>query len=191
MKTEKTDKTEPNVIAFPRPSGHLTEAQFGDLLAGPAAGTDRALTPAEEHLLACEQCTTELAELREAISLFRGATTAYATQQLSDATRIAVRARGFRSSSFRPMYFAAAAALVLAAFLPLRAVYQRSLHTAPPAVSARAPMNSEQYTAESDEALLEDVDRAASASVPDSMQVLADPLGNTDLSVRKSNQRKY
>ncbi|HEY5056241.1 MAG TPA: hypothetical protein VII58_08770 [Acidobacteriaceae bacterium] len=184
-------KTEPNTIAFPRPSGHLTEAQFGELLASSAKNTDRALTPAEEHLLTCEQCTAELAELREAIVLFRGATTAYADDQLRTAAPIAVRARGFLSPTLRPMYFVAVAALVLAAFLPIQAVHRRSLQAAPPAAAASAALNSEQYAAESDEALLEDVDRAASATLPDSMQVLADPMGNTDLSVQKSNQRKY
>lgn len=183
--------TNPGAVAISGLSGHLTEAQFGELLAGPAKKADRPLTPAEHHVLTCEQCAAELASLRETLALFRGATTAYADDQLRNSAPIPVPARLFVSPALRPMYFAIAATLALAAFLPMQTLHQRSRQAVVhQAAAATAVAGFQHYARESNEALLEDVDRAASASVPDSMQALADPMGNNDLSARKSSQRK-
>jgi hypothetical protein len=172
-----------------RSAEHLTEVQFGELLDASANKADRTLTPAEEHLLVCEQCAAELATLRESLVLFRGATSAYANDQLRNSAPIPVPARPLFSPVLRPMYFAAAAVLMLATFLPVQMLRQRSQRTAQQTASGAAT-DIQTYATESNEALLDDVDRASSASVPDSMQALADPTANNDLSVQKSNQRK-
>ena len=171
-------------------SAHLTEAQFGELLDGSANKAERALTPAEEHVLVCEQCAAELASLREALALFRGAATAYAEEQLRNAKPMRVPVRLPAASALRPIYFAAAAALLLAAFLPMQMLHERSRQASKQTATANAATSFERYATESDEVLLEDVDHAASASVPDSMQALADPAVGNDLSARKSEQRK-
>ncbi len=175
-------------------SGHLTEVQFGELLDGSANKTyripDRALTSAEEHLLTCEQCAAELATLREALLLFRGAATAYADDQLRNSAPIPIPARPLVVPALRPMYFAAAAALALAAFVPMQMLHQRSRQAPQQMTATGAAVDVQTYATESNEALLDDVDRAASASVPDSMQALADPAANDDLSIEKRNPRK-
>jgi len=186
--------TEFNVVENSGSSKHLTEVQFGELLDGSANRTDRipdrALTPAEEHLLVCEPCAAELATLREALMLFRAAATAYADDQLRNSAPIPIPARPLVSPAARPMYFAAAAALLLAAFVPMQLLHSRSQQAPQQVATTSAAVDVQTYATESNEALLDDVDRAASASVPDSMQALADPAANTDLSVDKSTQRK-
>jgi hypothetical protein len=82
-------------------------------------------------------------------------------------------------------YWVAAAAVVLAAFLPMQMLHRRALQPAPAFSVAVADS-----PVESDEALLEDVNREASASVPDPMQALVDPTSSVDASVSTSAQRK-
>jgi hypothetical protein len=168
--------------------GHLTEEQFGELIAaaaGPTAGT----TPAETHVRDCEQCAAELASLRECLCLFREASTAYADRELRGVPQVILPARRrlLFFPELRPAYLAAAAAAIfLAALLPIQMHRQRVPHPAPVAAVtvAAAP-------AESDEALLEDVNDEVSASVPASMQALADPTASatsTSTGIETSNQ---
>ena len=188
MKTNQSRKI------VPISSAHLTEVQFGELLDGSADRATnqcaRALTPAEEHVLVCEQCAAELASLREALLLFRGATRGYADDQLRDSAPVPIPARPLVSHVLRPVYFAVAAALALAAFLPMQMLHSRSRQATQQVATTSTAVDVQTYATESNEALLEDVDRAASASVPDSMQALADPAANNDLSLQKRNQRK-
>jgi hypothetical protein len=168
-------------------SPHLSEAQFGELLAAPARTADSALTPAEAHVLTCEQCAAELASLRESLSLFREATTSFAIHQLRQMPPVVLPARPVVSPALRSIVLACAAALVLAAFVPMQVLHQRSQEAARRAASANAAPRIQHYAAESNEALLDDVDQAASASVPDAMQSLANPAATNDLSVQQSN----
>jgi anti-sigma factor RsiW len=174
----------PQLTLHPR-SAHLTEDQFGELLAqtsGPA------LESAEAHLLACDQCASELAGLRDSVSLFRQASNAYADHELRRLPPVSLPARGALSPAFTPTYLIAAAALFLAAILPMQSLRQHSFR-ATPAISAGTPESASQ----SDEALLEDVDSYTSATVPAPMQALADPnfssTGNT-ATIQNSDQRK-
>ena len=166
-------------------SAHLTEDQFGELLAdtsGPA------LESAKAHLLVCDQCASELAGLRDSISLFRQASNTYADNELRRLPPVSLPARGVLSPAFAPTYLLAAAALFFAAMLPMQSLRQHTLRTAP-AVSASTPESASQ----SDEALLEDVDSYTSASVPAPMQALADPnLSSTGITAtnQNSDQRK-
>jgi hypothetical protein len=167
-------------------SQHLSEAQFGELLAQPAQVESTGL--AEAHLQDCEQCTEELAGLRESLSLLRYASTAYADDQLRRLPPMPAPARPLLTPVLRPAYLAIAAALVLAAFLPMQMLWQRSRLTAPPSTSTGTTV--QVYATESNEALLNDVDREVSASVPSAMQELADPTDATDLADPNSTQRK-
>jgi len=168
-------------------SSHLTEAQFGELLAGPAQGESAERAASEAHLQDCEKCAAELAGLRESLSLFRDASTAYADEQFRRLPPMPAPVRPLLAPVLRPAYLAAAAALVLAAFLPMEMLWQRSHPTAPPSASAGTIVQA--YATESNEALLNDVDREVSASVPSAMQELADPTSN-DISDPNSTQRK-
>ncbi len=158
---------------------HLTEEQFGELLsASSCAGT----TPAEAHLDTCAQCAAEFAQLRDSLSLFRQATTSYAGDQLRP---MALPARPFSPASER-VWWTAAAALVLAAILPMQALRQHTQRPAPSAASAQAAVQDD--TTAADQALLEDISTVTSASVPTPMQALADPISTNP--IPNSTQRK-
>jgi anti-sigma factor RsiW len=164
-------------------AGHLSEDQFGDLLASSAGPR---LAFAEAHLLDCDQCAAELASLRESLSLFRQASNAYADNQLRRLPPVALPARGVLSPALQPTYWAVAAAIFLTAILPLQTLRQHTFHAAP-AVSAGMP----QSASLSDEALLQDVDSYTSASVPAPMQALADPgFASTTTTIQNPVQRK-
>ena len=164
---------------------HLTEDQFGELLVRPAGAANPTIGSAEAHLLACEQCAADLADLRESLSLFREASTTHADNVLRSLPQISVPARGIFSPGLQRAYLATAAATVfLAAFLPMQLFRQHAVQSAA-AISAGTPSS----LAESDEALLDDVSREVSLSVPVSMQALADPSAD-DTAVQTSTQRK-
>jgi hypothetical protein len=170
---------------------HLTEDQFGELLARPVGVATPAIASAEAHLLACEQCAAELAGLRETLSLFRDASTTHADNVLGRLPPISVPSQGIFSPAVQRAYLATAAAMVfLAALLPMQLLHQHAMRS-PAAISAGTPSS----LAESDEALLDEVDRDTSASVPTPMQALADPTDGVsstgiDSSINPSDQRK-
>jgi hypothetical protein len=169
---------------------HLTEDQYGELLAQSTEITDSPSAPADAHVLTCEQCAAELATLRESLSLFRQASNAYADNELRRLPQVSLPARRLFSPALEPAYWAAAAAIVLAAFLPMQVMHQHSLQIAPSVAISVADR-----PVQSDEALLEDVNREISASVPTPMQALADPTVavasvDTGSSVTTSTQRK-
>ncbi len=140
----------------------------------PASTAVPAFGSAEAHLLACEKCAAELAGLRESLTLFRVASTAHADNELRQMPRVSLTARSTLSPAIEPTWWVTAAAIFLAAILPMQSLRQHSMRSAP-AVSAATASDS---AGESDEALLEDVDRDTSVSVPTPMQALADPTDN-------------
>ncbi|HWB33178.1 MAG TPA: hypothetical protein VG714_08410 [Acidobacteriaceae bacterium] len=175
----------------PVPSTHLTEDQFSELLTGAAPPDGSVLSMAEEHVLHCEQCAAELDSLRESLSLFREASTAYANEQLRRMPLVHVRVTQVHRPLLRPMLLAAAAALLLAAFVPMQMLLRSASPAPVQTVRHTLPAESVQrYAVESNEALLEDVRRATSSSVPDAMQALADPTAGVDLVQQNSSQRK-
>ena len=168
-------------------STHLTAEQFGELLAGSEQSATPEAVLAEAHLLACEQCATELAGLRQSIALFRDATSAYADEQRLHQARWVPRTRPTRARRLVPAYWAVAtAAMLVTALLPMQVLRQRT-HPAQPATVVSSVAD---RSTQSDEALLEDVDSEISASVPTPMQALADPTATTEKSVSTSTQRK-
>jgi len=162
---------------------HLTEEQFGELLAPSAETSDRAL--AEAHLASCEQCSAELASLRDSLSLFRTATGTFAENEFRRLPHWSASRLTTRRPLLQPAYWAAAAALLLAAVLPLQMFHRHSPE--PPAVVA---VTTPDRPAESDEALFESVNNEISEAVPSPMQALADPTSSTTSSLQNSTQRK-
>jgi len=173
---------------------HLTGEQFGELMAGTTEAAGGELALAEAHLLVCEQCAAELASLREAICVFREASSTYADEELRRRPRWILPERRSFSLSLVPAYWVAAAAMFITALFPLQVLRHHNVPQAPAGVSSVAVSNAAS-DAQSDEALLEDVNSEISRSVPASMQALADPsddetAANSETSVPTSNQRK-
>jgi anti-sigma factor RsiW len=171
-------------------SPHLTEEQFGDLLTQSVAPAAQTPASAQAHLLDCEQCAAELATMRQSLSLFRDANAAYADTLLRSMRPIKLPTR--RHFALQPAYWAtAAAALFLAAILPMQMLHRHSALPERP-VTATIAAAVPDSPVESDEALLEDVNREISASVPTPMQALADPTATstTTSSSQTSTQRK-
>jgi hypothetical protein len=174
----------------PMGEGHLTEEQFGELIAASAKTAAVDSSPAEAHLRSCEQCAAEIANLRECLSLYREASTAYADRELRQMPQVKLPAhRPLLFPALEPAYWAAAAAAIfLAAMLPLQTLHR---HAVQPATAVAADASSASVGSESDEALLDDVSREESASVPTPMQALADPTGSassTSAGIETSNQ---
>ena len=167
-------------------NSHLTEDQFGELLS-PSSRTSGA-SAAETHLLACEQCGAELASLRESLSLFRHASTAYANDQLRQMPQMSIPvSRPLLTPATQATWAFAAAATFLIALLPMQAFRQHTLQPQPAAASSVA---SPAAGSESDDALLSDINQEISASVPAPMQALADPSATIATPVPTSDQRK-
>jgi hypothetical protein len=115
-----------------------------------------------------------MASLREAIALFREASDAYAEQELRGIPRWKLPRQPVFRKAFVPVYWMAAAAMFLTALFPLQVLRRHALGRSP-AVATTATVSNAASSAQSDEALLEDVNRDISASVPASMQELDDP----------------
>ena len=176
--------TQPSRIAA---GTHLSEDQFGELLAQSPGIHTSETAAAEAHILACEQCAAEFAALRESLSLFRQASSAYADKELCNLPPMQLPARPSHALALQPTYLAVAAAVVLAAFLPLQTMRQHSFQPAPSVATSVADRPAQPE----DEALLQDIDTEISASVPTPMQALADPTsGDTNSSISTSTQRK-
>jgi hypothetical protein len=173
---------------------HLTDDQMSELLdPATALATGSAhLEAAEAHLPTCAACSAELASLREALSLFQQASIAHADQEFArlpsqdTADRPAYSLRPAHRPYSQTLFWLAASAVLVAGILPLQMRWQRNPSTPPATTSAPA------HTTESDEALLEDINRELSTSVPAPMQALADPTGtasaDTQTSIQTSTQ---
>ncbi|HUD21623.1 MAG TPA: hypothetical protein VMQ60_02165 [Acidobacteriaceae bacterium] len=172
---------------------HLTGEQFGELLSRSTEAAGPGPTMAEAHLQACEACATELASLREVITLFRDASKAYAEEELRGIPRFELPRRRALSHSYVPAYWLVAAAMFLTALLPLQVLRRHAVRSQ--AAVASAPASNAASSAQSDEALLEEINREVSRPVPASMQALDDPTDDaTAVSSESSdatlNQRK-
>jgi anti-sigma factor RsiW len=162
-------------------NGHLSEDQFGKLLADSSEEAQ-----SNPHLLACEQCAAEFAAIRESISLFRDASRTYADNELRRLPQLTLPSRRLISPALQPAWFLAAAAFMLTALLPLQMRHLQTFHSA--AVALNSPASG--TSTESDEALLEEIDRESSASVPSPMQALANPSTSLDSSTSLATPRK-
>ena len=170
---------------------HLTHDQLCDLILA-----DRSLTTENEsqslgadsdvvhaHLVACPLCAAELTSLRDSLSNFREASTAYARQEFAQS--YAQRSSIVPPHSFlsQPLYWAAAVVVFVAALFPLS--MNRQHHNAPAVVTTSSVPS---QTTESDDALLADIDQKVSADIPSAMEPLADPTA-TATTISTSAQR--
>jgi hypothetical protein len=160
---------------------HLTHEQLCDvLLADSSQHSDgERNNVVEQHLQACLICSAELKSLRDSFSHFRHASIAYSRQQFAQRSSIAPP----HSVLSQPLYWAAAAVIFVAALFPI------SLHRQSVAREAAKTAAVAAQTAESDEALLSDIDQKVSADVPLPMQPLADPTDETTSTTSTSDQR--
>jgi hypothetical protein len=162
---------------------HLTHEQLCDLLLADSS------TPPEsdivhDHLRACLLCSAELESLRSSISLFRSASSSYASQEYA---RSSMRRESIAPPQHflsQPLYWAAAAIVLVAASFPL------SLHRQHPAsLATTSTVSSHTTETESDDALLEDIDQKLSADIPSPMEPLADPTAGRSTAESTTNQR--
>jgi len=163
---------------------HLTHEQLCDvILADSSLPREGSSTIVQDHLHACLHCSAELESLRASISLFREASTSYAGQQF---TRSFLKIGSIAPPQHyltQPLYWAAAAVVLVAASFPLSLYRQH--RPLPAATAIVAP-----HTTESDEALLDDVDQTLSADVPSPMEPLADPTAGSTSAQSTSSPRK-
>jgi hypothetical protein len=169
---------------------HLTEQQFAELLAAFPRELDEIpagseLAAAHIHASECADCAAEFTRMRESLALFREAGTAYAHTHLHRVASWQTPAR--RSFGFQPAYWAAAAAAaLLAAFIPLQMALR---HPAPEPDQQPIQTVAQRTPAETDQALLDDVNRELSESVPTPMAALLDPAGSSTEASQNSTQR--
>jgi hypothetical protein len=165
---------------------HLTHEQLCDVLLADSSQQsvgDRDTDVVEQHLQACLICSAELKNLRDSLSHFRDASVAYSRQQFAQSYAQRSSIAPPHSVLSQPLYWATAAVIFVAALFPItlhrQSVAREAVKTA--AVTAQ--------NAESDEALLSDIDQKVSADVPSPMQPLADPTDETTSTTSTSDQR--
>ena len=162
---------------------HLTHEQLCDMILArsphPLSSDFAAL---QHHLGSCPSCTAELASLRTSLALLRETSTSYAQQQLTqprvNSTRTLPR------NLFQPIYWAAAAILCIAAVLPIT-LHRQTPYAPAASTSTTKPAN----LAQSDEALLEEINQEIAAPIPSPMQPLADPTASSATTPSPSSQR--
>jgi hypothetical protein len=166
---------------------HLNEEQIAELLAASPREfvEDSDLASLQAHASECAECGAEIARMKESLALFREASAAYAEAHLN-------RVPAWHPPARRPLmvqsaYWAAAAAAVfLAALVPMQMAFR---HRANPSAQPPVVAVTQHAPAETDEALLDSVNRELSESVPTPMQALADPTGGAANSSQNSTQR--
>jgi hypothetical protein len=163
---------------------HLTHDQLCDLILA-----DTSLQPnaesdvVEQHLQACLICSAELKSLRDSISHFRDASSAFARHEFAQSYAQRSSIAPPHSYLSQPLYWAAAAVIFVAALFPITLHQQRSAADS----SVKATAVSSQT--ESDDALLADIDQKVSADVPSPMEPLADPTDGSTSTNSTSDQR--
>jgi len=167
---------------------HLTHEQLCDVLLANSSQQsvgDRDTDVVEQHLQACLICSAELKSLRDSLSHFRDASVAYSRQQFAQSYAQRSSIAPPHSVLSQPLYWAAAAVIFVAALFPITLHQRQSAARQAVKTAAVAAQN-----AESDEALLSDIDQKVSADVPSPMQPLADPTDETTSTTSTSDQRK-
>jgi hypothetical protein len=178
---------------------HLLETTpVADIPGGKTQTTASGFHVVEDHLRACPLCAAELQSLQVSLENFQAATTSFANQELSLLRSLypnripnRINTRSIGSAAPRPaihlyqkpFVWAMAAGLVVAAsvgsLVPHGLHHQPALHSASAVVAAIHPSTP---TAESDQALLDEVDNDLSSNVPSAMQPLSDPSTSSNSS---------
>jgi hypothetical protein len=170
---------------------HLTHEQLCDLILADSSlpfegNSQNDSDVVQAHLRACLLCSAELRSLRDSLSHFRDASTAYARQEFAQS--YAQRSSIAPPHSFlsQPLYWTAAVVVFVAALFPLSMHRQRPI---PPVTATAASASPQTTESESDDALLADIDQKVSADVPSPMEPLADPTAGAASTTSTSNQR--
>ena len=153
---------------------HLTDEQMYDLLE-PAANP-----AAQPHLQSCPKCRAEFASLRESLLNFRTAATNLAAVAAPTYPPVART----MSRLFGPKIWAASfatAAAVLAVSISMLHPVHNALGTSP-ATTTSAPQAAQ--ATESDDALLDGIQRDLSTSIPPSLEPLAVPAASGETSTQ-------
>jgi hypothetical protein len=162
---------------------HLTHDQLCDLILADASFRQNDESDVvEQHLQACLICSAELKSLRDSISHFRDASSAFARHEFAQS--YAQRSSIVPPHSYlsQPLYWAAAAVIFVAALFPIT-LHQHYAASSAVKATAVSPQT------ESDDALLADIDQKVSADVPSPMEPLADPTDGTTSTTSTSDQR--
>jgi hypothetical protein len=170
---------------------HLTHEQLCDLILADSSlpfegNSQNDSDVVQAHLRACLLCSAELRSLRDSLSHFRDASTAYARQEFAQS--YAQRSSIAPPHSFlsQPLYWTAAVVVFVAALFPLSMHRQRAIAPVTATAASASPQTTE---SESDDALLADIDQKVSADVPSPMEPLADPTAGAASTTSTSNQR--
>jgi hypothetical protein len=172
---------------------HLTHEQLCDLILAdsslPLEGefqNSHESDVVQEHLRACLVCSAELRSLRDSLSHFRDASVSFARQEFARSYARQSSIAPPHSYLSQPLYWAAAAVVFVAALFPLSMHRQRPVSPVTATVASAS-----MQTAESDDALLADIDQKVSADVPSPMEPLSDPTAGapsvTSVSYQRSN----
>lgn len=154
---------------------HLTDDQMYDLLE-PAANA-----PTPSHLQNCPECQAEFATLRESLLNFRRAATNLAAAAAPTRPPIAARVPSwFFGAKVWAASFATATAVLAVSISVLHPVHMGAGASTSAAVST--PQSA--VTGESDEALLDGIQRDLSTSIPPSLEPLAVPAASSETSTQ-------
>ncbi len=148
-------------------SNHLTHHQICDLLIDPAQQDAAAVA----HLAACPACTSELASLSTGLRNFQQASIRLAELEIARRPTPLLPAARSRSFFAVPAFAAAAALLLAIVFLPQHRTPAPDPHAHQAALTPAVAVSD----AESDEALLNQIDQDLDASIPSAMEPLAGP----------------
>ena len=138
------------------PSGHLTDEQFAECVAGCAVVAPD--PESEAHLRECSQCREELARFAASMEDFSRAAFGWSETQPAVSLRAKARPQSGRSW-LAPAGWAVAAAVLLAAGLPIVIHHDRQPAASPDAAVADGPDDSDAQIAE-DNRLMRSVDMA-------------------------------
>ena len=156
------------------PTLHLSDEQIYDLLQSSA-------NPATQpHLQNCPDCRAELANLRESLANFRDASTRLAA--VAAPTRPPVLARA--ASWFFGAKIWAASFATAAAVLAISLSVLHPVHTSTVTGTASGSPSQTAFPSESDDALLDGIQKDLSTSIPPSLQPLAVPAASSDSSTQ-------
>ena len=150
------------------PTNHLTDEQMYDLL-DPAANT-----AAEQHLKSCAACQHEVASLRESLTNFRGAATNFAAIAGPRIPPVAARSTSFFGPKLWAASFATATAVLALSISMLHPIHNNTATAGVQTV----------VTTESDDALLDGIQKDLSTSIPPSLEPLAVPAASGETSTQ-------
>ena len=155
------------------PTTHVTDEQMYELLQPNASELP--------HLQICPECQAEVSILRQSVANFRSAATGFAAVEALKHPPLAARGSSW---FFGPKVWAASfatAAAVLAVSISMLHPVHNSTGTQP-SRSGSAPQAA--LTTESDDALLEGIQRDLSTSIPPSLEPLAVPAASSGTSTQ-------